>query len=152
MIVELRERRLWMLIRTKTGCLWQSVSEDGGETWSEAEAGAIPTPGSRFFVRRLASGSLLLVNHHKFTGRSHMTARLSTDDGRAWNDGLLLDERSRVSYPGGVQGEDGRLWIVYDRERKGPGEILLAVFREEDVAAGENVSGEVRRKRVVNAL
>ena len=41
--------------------------------------------------RRLASGNLLLVNHYKFTGRSHLTAHISIDDGKTWNDGLLLD-------------------------------------------------------------
>ena len=29
------------------------------------------------------------------------------------------------------------MWVVYDRDRQGAGEILLATFREEDVAAGE---------------
>lgn len=152
MIVELRDRRLWMLIRTGSGVLWQSFSRDRGRTWSDPEASAIANPGSRFFIRRLASGNLLLVNHHRFTGRSHLTARLSTDDGRTWNEGLLLDERSGISYPDGVQARNGLIWIVYDRDRQGAGEILLAVFREKDVAAGRNVSGDVVLKRVINRL
>ncbi len=152
MIVELRDGRLWMLIRTGSGHLWQSHSDDGGMTWTGASATTIASPGSRFFVRRLASGSLLLVNHSKFTGRSHLTAQLSLNDGITWNDGLLLDERSGVSYPDGVQGEDGLIWIVYDRDRQGAGEILLATFREEDVVAGANVSGAVRLRHVVDKL
>ncbi|NBV86265.1 MAG: exo-alpha-sialidase, partial [Verrucomicrobia bacterium] len=93
MIIELKDGRLWMLIRTSSGVLWESHSSDKGRTWSEGAAGAIKSPGSRFFIRRLTSGNLLLVNHHKFKGRSHLTAQLSTDDGVTWNDGLLLDER-----------------------------------------------------------
>ena len=120
--------------------------EDGNPT-------TIATPHSRFFIRRLASGNLLLVNHYKFTGRSHLTAQLSTDDGATWNDGLLLDERAGgVSYPDGVQDKDGLIWITYDRDRDGAGEILLAKFREEDVAAGKDVSGAVSLKQVVNKL
>jgi len=65
MVVELSDRRLWMLIRTSTGFLWESRSEDRGRTWSEAEASTIADPGSRFFIRRLASGNLLLVNHYR---------------------------------------------------------------------------------------
>jgi predicted neuraminidase len=152
MIVELRGRRLWMLMRTGSGFLWESFSTDRGRNWSEPKASTIASPGARFYVRRLASGNLLLVNHYRFTGRSHLTARISTDEGKTWNEGLLLDERSNVSYPDGVQSKDGLIRIVYDRERYGAGEILLAAFREQDVVAGRNVSGSVRLKQMANRL
>jgi predicted neuraminidase len=152
MITELKDGRLWMLIRTGTGVLWQSHSTDRGRTWSEGTASTIKSPGSRFFIRRLASGNLLLVNHHKFTGRSHLTAQLSTDDGATWNDGLLLDERGGVSYPDGVQDKDGLIWITYDRDRNGTGDILMAKFREEDVLAGKDASQAVALKQVISKL
>lgn len=152
MTVELKDKRLWMLIRTGSGVLWQSHSTDQGRTWSAAVPTTIANPGSRFFIRRLSSGNLLLVNHYKFKGRSHLTAQLSVDDGQTWNEGLLLDERSSVSYPDGVQDKDGLIWMVHDRDRPGDGEILLSVFREEDVAAGKNVSGAVRLKQTVSKL
>ncbi|SFI88685.1 sialidase family protein [Planctomicrobium piriforme] len=152
MIVERRDGTLWMLIRTGGGVLWESTSNDRGRTWTEATPSTIPNPGSRFFIRRLASGNLLLVNHYKFKGRSHLTARLSTDDGHTWNGGLLLDERSNISYPDGVQAKDGLIWLIYDRERHKAAEILLTTFHEEDVAAGKDVSGQVRLKQVVNRL
>ena len=151
MIVELKDGRLWMLIRTEK-VLWESHSSDKGRTWTKGRPTTIATPHSRFFIRRLASGNLLLVNHYKFTGRSHLTAQLSTDDGATWNDGLLLDERTGVSYPDGVQDKDDLIWITYDRDRGGAGEILLAKFKEEDVAAGKDVSGAVSLRQVVNKL
>jgi predicted neuraminidase len=152
MIVELKDGRLWMLIRTNSGVLWQSHSTDKGRTWTEGNPSNIKSPGSRFYIRRLSSGNLLLINHHKFTGRSHLTAQLSTDDGATWNEGLLLDERGSVSYPDGVQDKDGLIWITYDRDRNGAGEILLAKFREEDVFAGKNISGTVTLKQIVDKL
>lgn len=154
MITELKDGRLWLLTRTGGGFLWESHSSDNGLTWSEAKASTIPNPGSRFFIRRLASGNLLLVNHHGFTGktRSHLTAQISTDDGKTWNEGLLLDERKGVSYPDGVQDRDGLIWITYDHDRQGEGEILLAKFREEDVEAGKNVSGAVSLKQTISRL
>ncbi len=152
MITELKDGRLWMLIRTGAGVLWQSHSSDRGRTWSEGTASTIKSPGSRFFIRRLASGNLLLVNHHRFTGRSHLTVQISTDDGATWNDGLLLDERGGISYPDGVQDKNGLIWITYDCDRNGAGEILLAKFREEDVAAGNNVSGAATLHQVINKL
>ena len=141
-----------MLIRTGSGVLWESHSTDRGRTWSPATATTIANPGSRFFIRRLASGNLLLVNHFKFQGRSHLTAQLSKDDGKTWNEGLLLDERAGISYPDGIQAADGLIRIVYDRDRQGAGEILLAAFREQDVATGRAVSGDVRLKQVVSKL
>ncbi|MCB1276831.1 sialidase family protein [Prosthecobacter sp.] len=152
MITELKDGRLWLLTRTGGGFLWESHSEDKGRTWSKAVQSTITNPGSRFFIRRLASGNLLLVNHFKFTGRSHLTAQISTDDGATWNEGLLLDERNGVSYPDGVQDKDGLIWITYDRDRQGSGEILLAKFKEEDVVAGKNVSGEVTLKQIISRL
>ncbi|WP_395740385.1 sialidase family protein [Prosthecobacter sp.] len=154
MITELKDGRLWLLTRTGAGFLWESHSSDKGRTWTEAKPSTIANPGSRFFIRRLSSGNLLLVNHHGFTGktRSHLTAQLSTDDGLTWNSGLLLDERSGVSYPDGVQDRDGLIWITYDRDRQGAGEILLAQFREEDVASGKNTSGSVKLRQTISAL
>ena len=152
MITELKDGRLWLLSRTGSGFLWESHSSDKGRTWTEPKATRISNPGSRFFIRRLTSGNLLLINHYKFKGRSHLYAQLSTNDGQKWNEGLLLDERSGISYPDGVQDKDGLIWITYDRDRNGAGEILMAKFREEDVAAGKAVSGAVTLKHVISKL
>ncbi len=152
MVIELGDGRLRMLIRTGGGVLWESYSDDRGVSWGEGRPSAIENPGSRFFIRRLDSGNLLLVNHYRFTGRSHLTARLSTDDGATWNDGLLLDERRDVSYPDGVQDGDGLIRVTYDRDRQGAGEILMATFREEDAGEGRDVSGAVHLKQIVNKL
>lgn len=152
MITELKDGRLWLLTRTGGGFLWESHSTDKGLTWSEAKASTIANPGSRFFIRRLASGNLLLVNHVNFKGRNNLTAQVSTDDGRTWNDGMLLDERNNVSYPDGAQDKDGLIWITYDRDRQGDGDILLAKFKEEDALAGRNVTGAARLKQVISKL
>lgn len=78
--------------------------------------------------------------------------RSHSDDGATWNDGLLLDEPGGVSYPDGVQDKDGLIWIAYDRDRGGAGELLLANFKDEDAIAGKNVSGAVSLKQVVSKL
>jgi len=152
MITELKDGHLWLLTRTGGGVLWQSQSSDKGRTWSEAVPSTIKNHGSRFFIRRLTSGNLLLVNHFNFKGRNNLTAQISTDDGTTWCDGLLLDERKGVSYPDGAQDKDGVIWITYDRDRGGAGEILLAKFKEEDVVAGKSVSGAVTLKQTINKL
>jgi hypothetical protein len=86
----------------------------------------------------------------KKTGRSHLTAFISKDDGKTWEGGLLLDERSGVSYPDGQQAADGTIYITYDFDRTGKRHILFATFREEDALAGKPVSSAVRLRQLVS--
>ncbi|MBI2299480.1 MAG: exo-alpha-sialidase [Armatimonadetes bacterium] len=133
MLVERRDGSLWMLMRTGAGALWESVSTDRGRTWSTARPTSIVNPGSRFFIRRLRSGRLLLINSPRANARTELVAQLSEDDGATWSPPLMLDERENVSYPDAVEATDGRVFAVHDRERGGCGEVVLSVFREEDV-------------------
>ncbi|MBM3860498.1 MAG: exo-alpha-sialidase [Verrucomicrobia bacterium] len=152
MFIERRDGSLWLLVRTKYG-IGESVSADRGKTWPELKPSAILHTPSRFFISRLASGNLLLVKHGPLetkTSRSHLTAYVSTDDGRTWTGGLMLDERLGVSYPDGQQTPDGLIRIIYDFSRTGDRNILMAAFREEDVAAGKAVSNAVRLRQLVS--
>lgn len=145
MIVERHDGSLWMLTRLLDG-IGESTSHDKGYTWSPGRKTDLQHPSTRFFIRRLSSGHLLLVKHHDYTGRSHLTAFLSTDDGETWQGGLLLDERANVSYPDGAQTADGRIYIIYDRERYDAKEILMAVFSEADVLMRTAISSDMRLK------
>jgi predicted neuraminidase len=136
-IIERRDGSLWMLLRSNTGFLLESVSTDRGATWPDAKPSSIEHPSSRFFVRRLGSGRLLMVKHHHTSSRDHLAALVSEDDGATWSSGLMLDERAKVSYPDGVEGEDGMIYVIYDRNRASDKEILMAVFSEADALAGE---------------
>ena len=153
MIVELHDGRLWMPARTKYG-MAESFSSDQGRTWSKPKPAAIKNVNARFFVRRLASGRLLLVKNGPVTERlkkrSHMSAFLSDDDGQTWRGGLVLDERASVSYPDGFQAPDGLIHILYDWNRHTDAEILMAKFREEDVLAGQFISPDARPRILVN--
>jgi hypothetical protein len=152
MIVERNDGSLWMLVRTKYG-IGESVSNDQGKTWSPVVASSIQHTVSRFFIRRLRSGHLLLVKHGAIdeqTKRSHLTAFLSQDDGKAWQGGLLLDERLHVSYPDAVEAPDGTITLVYDYDRKGDKKILLSQFVEADILKGVCVSEQAKLQILVN--
>ncbi len=145
-VVELRDGRLWLLNRTSLGMV-ESFSTDRGLTWSVAKPSRVSHATSRHFLTRLRSGNLLLVKHGAIDqriGRSHLMAFLSRDEGITWSSGLLLDERANVSYPDGVQAADGTICIIYDFERTGAKEILMARFAEDDVARGIRNSGPLR--------
>lgn len=136
MIVERKDGSLWMLARTKKG-ISESVSTDKGATWSAPQPSAIQNVSARFFIRRLASGKLLLVKNGpidvRLPRRSSMTAFLSVDDGKTWGKGLLLDDRAEVSYPDGFQAPDGTIHILYDWNRHTDAEILHMKFTEQDI-------------------
>jgi hypothetical protein len=153
MIVEKKDGTLWLLARTKYG-IGESFSTDGGKTWPDLTPSTIAHTSSRFFIRRLDSGNLLLVKHGpigKQTGRSQLTAFVSEDDGKTWPHHLMLDERKGVSYPDGVEAKDGTIYIIYDRNRSRDREILLARFNEADVRRGSLVSENSALRLLVNA-
>jgi len=162
MVIECSDGKLAMYTRTKYG-ISESFSYDGGSVWTRAHDSKWGGPDSRFCVRRLKSGRLILINHYKFTGRNNLTAMLSEDDGKTWRGFLTLDERSNVSYPDLVESDDGYIYVIYDRERGGflrslkrveesAREILLAKFTEEDVLSGKLVSEGCFLKKIINKL
>lgn len=74
-----------------------------------------------------------------------MAARISRDDGKTWEGLFLIDGRDNVSYPDGFQDDSGLIYITYDHDRYGERAILMATFTEDDILAGQAVSGRVRR-------
>jgi hypothetical protein len=97
----------------------------------------------------------LLVKHGPLderTRREQLTAFVSTDDGKTWQGGLMLDERENVTYPDGTQGEDGTIHIVYDYNRTPEGVVLMATFTEQDALAGKPVSDSVQLRVEVARL
>ena len=160
MVIERKDGSLWMLVRGKfmvgdgvTTGIGESISTDGGRTWSAVTPSSIPHPVSRFFVRKLASGRVLLVRHDPPNAgktRSHLSAFLSEGDGRSWKGGLMIDERAGGSYPDGVQAPDGSIYLIYDFQRTRDKEILMAVFTETDVLAGKLTSAASRLRMRVN--
>ncbi|MBP3333131.1 MAG: exo-alpha-sialidase [Clostridia bacterium] len=163
MTLELKDGRLMMLVRTAYG-IGVSYSEDKGKTWSKGEDSGIGGPCSRFHIKRLKSGRVLLVNHYNFRGRNNMTAMLSDDDCKTWKYKLLIDERNLVSYPDAVEAEDGFIYITYDRERGAfystwdnsvkdhAREILMAKITEEDIIQGKLVNPESKLKCIISKL
>ena len=64
-----------------------------------------------------------------------MTVKLSEDDGKTWKYSVCFDARAELSYPD-VDFYDGKIFLTFDRERRGAMEILFTKFTEEDIIAG----------------
>lgn len=123
-VVELKDGRLWMIIRTSQDYHYQSFSSDGGLTWSESTPspfyGTITMPT----IGRLKDGRLIFfwsnttplpeVNNidgvweDVFTNRSAIHAAISADDGKTWTGfrELYLDPRRNASDFGITAGID----------------------------------------------
>lgn len=165
MFVELSDGRIWALNRVNYGYLAEAYSPDGGRHWGGLNRTQIECPSSRFFVRKLNSGNILLV-HHKVPesfpgdwtqaqyglGRVNLTAWLSDDDGKTWKGGLLLDnERDLVASPDGCQADNGKIYISYESTCRAGGGSFLAIFKEEDVLAARSVSKQCRLKIIIKS-
>jgi len=152
-VVERTDGSLLTFIRAKKAptCL-ESVSTDGGRTWTVGKKARFENTSSRHFLRRLRSGILLLVKNgpiDKDVGRRSITAFLSDDEGETWKGGLLLDDRQGTSYPDGDQAADGTIYVTYDHNRLVTQEILFASFTEDEVLAGRFQRPESVQKGVV---
>ncbi len=153
MVIEKKNGSLWMLVRTKYG-IGESISTDKGKSWSPLVPSIFQHPNARFFIHRLISGNLILVKHGPIgmkTGRSHLMAFISKDDGNSWSKGLLLDERKGVSYPDGQQIEDESVCIIYDYNRTKEQMILMTSLTEDDILGNDYDSRivEVNKRRKI---
>ncbi len=146
-LVEISDKgNLMAMVRTTKG-IYYTTSSDYGLTWAAVEpfTASGPTTSSRFYLGKLASGNLLLISNSSTT-RNNMTAFISADGGKTWPHKLLLDGRENVSYPDADQTPDGKIHVVFDRERTSAKDILYCRFTEEDVIKGN--TGMVFKTRV----
>lgn len=144
MVYERKDGSLHMFARNLQGFIAETVSEDGGKTWSETVLTDIPSPNTRFYIGRTPSGRILLVNNDRSDQRSNMTIYLSEDDGVTFKYKKCIYEEFS-SYPD-VDFYDGKIYVVFDHERTGAKEILFSVFTEEDIINDNDIEVKIISK------
>ena len=93
-ILELAGGRVWMLIRTQAGVLYESFSEDG-VNWADATPSRFPSSNSPAFPIRLADGRIVVFWNNcvmpprvgkdgVYGGRDALHAAISDDEGKTW--------------------------------------------------------------------
>ncbi|AMV36809.1 exo-alpha-sialidase [Planctomyces sp. SH-PL62] len=105
-VLELRDGRLLMHIRTQLGHIAFSESADGGETWSEAKSWGVAAPEAPSTLRRIPStGDLLLVwNDSVREGQDHggrrtpLSAAVSADEGKTWSRPIAIEPSDKETY------------------------------------------------------
>ena len=162
MFLEMKDGTIRAFVRTIYG-IGAADSYDGGQHFGKDFDTGYKGPCSRFHIRRLSSGRILLINHYNYSGRNNLTALLSEDDGKTFPYHLLLDDRNNISYPDAAIDKDGMIHITYDRERgafcncfddiiNSAREILTACISEEDIINGSIVNKNSYLKRIAYKL
>ncbi|UCC99311.1 MAG: exo-alpha-sialidase [Phycisphaerales bacterium] len=137
-IIELKDGRLMMFMRTNAGSQYICYSQDGGETWSRAGPSNLASPLSPASVERIpGTGDLLCVwnDHsgiHSYPAgcRTPLCMAVSRDEGKTWS-------RSRV-----IEGNpDG--WYCYTAITFVGNRALLAY------CAGDKEVGRLNRLKVL---
>lgn len=160
-IVERKDGSLFVVLRSNLGELYQAESADCGETWSEPGASGITAPQSESCLKRIRStGDLLLlwnhtlpyaltrksssVTHHP---RNPLTAALSRDEGRSWENIRNIENRVGYSsaYPNVLFHKDEALITYYhcSEATHGVASLELKIFKVDWFYEGETDQGSV---------
>lgn len=128
-IVQLKDGRIWMLIRTYKGRFWEAYSEDEGMTWTDIDPSDIEASGAPCVLQRLESGRVVLVWNRFAEGRPRRLGRreelsiaFSDDEGKTWTEPVIVARNRtpeggnpadyRISYPDLFEYQPGELWIT----------------------------------------
>lgn len=126
-IIELKNKKLWMLARTAQDQHYQSFSNDYGETWSKAEPSRFWGTITLSTLFRMEDGRILLLwcnttplpevdrgkkrgGEDVFTNRDTIHAAISEDDGQSWIGfrEIILDEHRNKENYAVAQGSNDR--------------------------------------------
>lgn len=132
-LIELKDGRVWMLIRTQDGYLYESFSNDG-VNWSVAKRSRFHSSNSPAFPIRLPDGRLVVfwnnAEHSQrvgkdgvYSGRDALHAAISSDEGKTWRG---FREVYRDATRNGSPPKDGDRGTAYPHATvTKSGEILL---------------------------
>ena len=152
-IEQLKDGRIWMLIRTNYGKFWEAFSEDDGISWRILQPSKIDASSAPALLKRVKSGNLILVWNRllpegatdfpriggdgqfselpTINHRQELSVAFSADDGKTWSKPQVIatapEGKARdVSYPYLFEVKPGQFWLTTMRGG------LTAEFNEKD--------------------
>ncbi|MGC9004321.1 MAG: sialidase family protein [bacterium] len=133
-LVELKDGKLLMFIRTNLDRFWQAVSDDGGRYWRKIIPSRIDASSSPGKLLRLKSGRIALVWNRlnpeggeypkrEFKGgtefpaswhREGLSIAFSEDECESWTEPVVIARQKggQLSYPYLFEPRPGELWII----------------------------------------
>lgn len=147
-IEQLRDGRIWMLMRTQAGFLYESYSDDNGTSWRKAVASRFNTSTGPPNIMRHQNGWLVvswnnceMPPRHEgegvYGGRDALHMAVSDDDGQTWRGfrEIYLDHRRNdnpagsgdrgTAYPLGAFTSDGHIVILAGQGEGGRKPIVI---------------------------
>ena len=105
-VLQLKDGRVWMLIRTQLGRFYESFSSDEGTHWSWPRPSTILSSDSPAALVRLPDQQILMIWNeserypYAYGGRQVLHAALSSDEGHTWtNHREILRDPARGNPP-----------------------------------------------------
>lgn len=106
---------------------FQSISKDGGKTWSEPQNVLGDNEGSPPHILKHSSGILVLTTGHR-SDPLEVRIAFSNDNGKTWDTGYSLNKAcvTDIGYPMSVELDDGSILTVYYTHKNptSPAEIV----------------------------
>ncbi len=147
-IEQLEDGRIWMLMRTAAGFLYESFSKDNGTTWNKASASRFHTSTGPPNIMRHRNGWLVvtwnnceLPPRHEgqgvYGGRDALHIAVSDDEGKTWRGfrEIYLDHRRNdnpaktgdrgTAYPLGAYTSDDKIVMLAGQGKGGRNPILI---------------------------
>lgn len=103
----------------------QTISKDGGKTWSEPKTTGVY--GLPSHLLRLRDGRLMMTYGHRRKPYGNQ-ARLSSDNGQTWGEALIISGDGKggdLGYPSTVELADGSFLSVWYESMKEPKKAVL---------------------------
>ncbi|QNK58952.1 exo-alpha-sialidase [Paenibacillus sp. PAMC21692] len=145
-LVELKDHRVMILIRTTVGHIIKAYSDDGGETWGEPIETDIQTASSPYMIKRIPDngmGPLMLIwNNSPNENRRPLTMAVSNDEGETWTNYINLEpaDRGINAYPSITTYRDEVLITYYTYSPYPDGTytlpLKLQIWKLADITAG----------------
>lgn len=137
-VVERKDGRLLMVLRTQLGSVFKSLSEDDGATWSTPETTGLRAPESCPDIVRIPStGDILIIwNHAHYDPesdhcgkRTPLSVALSSDEGESWHHirDIESDPGRAYSNPGCVITSRNKAVLTYWTSKYHPDGTLNGV-------------------------
>ncbi len=165
---ELKDGRIWMLMRTTAGFLYESFSSDQGTTWTPARASRFNTSTGPPNIMRHSNGWLVVCWNNcemppradgvgVYGGRDALHIAVSDDEGKTWRGfrEIYLDHRRDgnpaksgdrgTAYPLGAYTSDGRIVVLAGQGKGGRNPILIDPEWIVKSQAGDDFSDGLKR-------
>ena len=110
-VIELRDGRVMLVMRTKIGRFFKSLSSDGGDTWALPEATPLSTGDVPCWLGRLPStGDIVVIWNQSSTdeieggySRGRLSVAISGDEGSSWKNFRTVIQTEGMDDVGQVQ-------------------------------------------------